>query len=60
MKFRFPDQRFLNGKKIDFSDMPLFESPYLKGNNRVLKIQYDKEEMILDFNKDEIIKKLKN
>jgi len=59
MKFRFPDQRSLNGKEVDFSDMPLFESPYLKGNDRVLKIQYDKEELIIDFNKDKIIKKVK-
>ena len=59
MKFRFPDQRSLNGEKVEFSDMPLFESPYLKGNDRVLKIQYENEELILDFNKDEIIKKVK-
>ena len=58
MKFRFPDNRYLNGKMIDLSKTPLFESPYLNGNNQVLKIQYGKEELIIDFNKNEVIKKV--
>ena len=58
MKFRFPDNRYLNGKKINLSTTPLFESRYLQGNNGVLKIQYGKEQFIIDFNKNEIIKKV--
>ncbi|HDL17645.1 MAG TPA: hypothetical protein ENH29_01165 [Bacteroidetes bacterium] len=58
MKFRFPDRRYLNGKFVDLSKMPLFDSPYLEGNDRVLKVKHGKEEIILDFNKEEIIKKV--
>ncbi len=58
MKFRFPDERVLNGNKVDLSQTPLFDSPYLKGNDRVLKMQYGQEQVIVDFNRVEITKKV--
>ena len=54
MRFRFPDTRILNGKKIDLSGTPLFDSPYLQGNDGILKIHHGGEERVIDFNKDRI------
>lgn len=58
MWFRFPDHRVLNGNKIDLSKTPLFESPYLNGNDQVLTVNHDGEELIVDFKKDTITQRL--
>ena len=49
MVFRFPDYRELNGRPLDLSKTPLFDSPYLQGNNGVLRITHGGETLILDF-----------
>ncbi|MDQ7054693.1 MAG: hypothetical protein Q9P14_18060 [candidate division KSB1 bacterium] len=54
LRFRFPDQRRLNGRAVDLSQTPLFDSPYLQGNDGVLRIMHGGETLILDFNKPEI------
>lgn len=56
MAFRFPDQRVLNDKKVDLSATPLFASPYLNGNDQVLRMSHGSEELIVDFKNDTITK----
>lgn len=58
MEFGFPDMRVLNGKKIDLAKTKLFEGPYLNGNDQVLSINHGGEELILDFKKDTITRKV--
>lgn len=60
MKFRFPDHRVLNNKKIDLASIPLFESPYLNGNDKVLRMSHGGEELIVDFKNDAITKRVKH
>ncbi len=54
LRFRFPDQRWLNGRTVDLSETPLFDGPYLQGDSGVLRIMHGGETLILDFNKPEI------
>ena len=60
MKFRFPDHRVLNNKKIDLASIPLFESPYLNGNDKVLRMSHGGEELIVDFKNDAITKRVRD
>lgn len=54
MAFRFPDHRVLNGERLELSATPLFASPYLSGNDQVLRIQHGGEELILNFKNDTV------
>jgi hypothetical protein len=49
MRFRFPDWRVLNGERVDLAATPLFDGPYMQGNDRVLRIRHGADEIILDF-----------
>ncbi len=54
MTFRFPDHRVLNGEELDLAATPLFASPYLNGDDQVLRIHHSGEELILNFKENTI------
>ncbi len=58
MLFKYPEGRFLNGKKYELN-WNLFDGPYLNSEvgSKVLKISWQGKERILDFNKFEIFEK---
>jgi len=53
MEFAFPDERALNGEKIDLSNYKLFEGPFLNAEvgGQKLTLTYKDEKMVLDFEK---------
>jgi len=55
LDFTYPDQRFINGKKIDFNEWGLFEGPFVhaKRGSKIFEIQYGREKVVLDFNRFE-------
>jgi hypothetical protein len=59
LKFQYPDKRFINGKEYGMKKMPLFKGPFLNGNDGVLHMQHGNKELTLDFNKNEVISKVK-
>lgn len=58
LRFRFPDQRWLDGKKVDYGNMPLFASPYINGNDGVMMLRHGSEELVLDFNRNEMRRRI--
>ena len=59
LSFQYPNKRFINKKEYSFKDMPLFKGPFLNGNDGILHMQHGKKELTLDFNKNEVISKVK-
>ena len=59
LQFQFPDKRFVNGEEYNIKNMHLFKGPYLNGNEGKLHMQHGKSELILDFNKNEVINRVK-
>lgn len=53
LSFRFPDERILNGRKIDLGNTPLFDNPFMRaavGSQRI-EMRYGKTMRVYDFSK---------
>ena len=53
LKFTYPGERIVNGKRVTISDFPLFKSPYVhsKPGSHKMRIRYKDEELLLDLSK---------
>jgi hypothetical protein len=54
MRFTYDGARWLNAKPVDFKQYQFFNSPYITSEygSRVINLQYKKQKLVLDFNKD--------
>ena len=56
LEFTYPDQRFLDGQRINFDDWQLFDGPFIfsEKGSKIFEIRYRDEKVVLDFNRFEV------
>ncbi|MDW7681793.1 MAG: hypothetical protein SCK70_14620 [bacterium] len=56
LEFTYPDQRFVDGQRINFDDWQLFDGPFIfsEKGSKIFEIRYRDEKVVLDFNRFEV------